>query len=48
MSKIEAKVGTLNVGIMTGKGCKIMDMMERRKVDILCIQEIRWERKQEA
>ncbi|KAK3530930.1 hypothetical protein QTP70_006515 [Hemibagrus guttatus] len=27
---------------MTGKGKELADMMERRKVDILCVQETRW------
>ncbi|KAK3525653.1 hypothetical protein QTP70_002564 [Hemibagrus guttatus] len=27
---------------MTGKGRELADVMERRKVDILCVQEIRW------
>ncbi|KAK3556522.1 hypothetical protein QTP70_008290 [Hemibagrus guttatus] len=27
---------------MTGKGRELADMMERRKVDILCVQETRW------
>ena len=37
--KMEVKVGTLNVGIMTGKGRELADMMLKRKVDILCVQE---------
>ncbi|KAK3569500.1 hypothetical protein QTP86_031667 [Hemibagrus guttatus] len=36
------RIGTLNVGTMTGKGRELADMMERRKVDILCAQETRW------
>ncbi|KAK3506807.1 hypothetical protein QTP70_028370 [Hemibagrus guttatus] len=36
------RIGTLNVGTMTGKGREMADMMERRKVDILCVQETRW------
>ncbi|KAK3574932.1 hypothetical protein QTP86_019812 [Hemibagrus guttatus] len=36
------RTGTLNVGTMTGKGRELADMMERRKVDILCVQETRW------
>ena len=36
---VEVRVGTLNVGTMTGKGRELADMMERRKVDILCVQE---------
>ena len=36
------KVGTLNVGTMTGKGGELADMMMKRKVDIRCVQETRW------
>lgn len=36
------RVGTLNVGTMKGKGRELADMMERRKVDILCVQETKW------
>ncbi|KAK3549996.1 hypothetical protein QTP86_016957 [Hemibagrus guttatus] len=36
------RIGTLNVGTMTGKGRELADMMERRKVDILYVQETRW------
>ena len=36
------RIGTLNVGSMTGKGREIVDMMERRQVDILCVQETKW------
>ena len=36
------KVGTLNVGTMTGKGRELAEMMVKRKVDILCAQETKW------
>ncbi|KAK3552394.1 hypothetical protein QTP86_011626 [Hemibagrus guttatus] len=36
------RIGTLNVGTMTGKGRELADVIERRKVDILCVQETRW------
>ena len=36
------KVGTLNIGTMTGRGRELADMMERRNVDILCLQETKW------
>ncbi|KAK3553970.1 hypothetical protein QTP70_017462, partial [Hemibagrus guttatus] len=36
------RIGTLNVGTMTGKGRELADVMERRKVDILYVQETRW------
>ena len=39
---IKLLVGTLNVGTMTKKGRELADLMERRKVDILCVQETRW------
>lgn len=32
----------MNIGTMTGKGRELVDMMQRRKVDILCVQETRW------
>ena len=39
---VEIRVGTLNVGTMTGKGRELADVMSRRKLDILCVQETRW------
>ena len=36
------RVGTLNIGTMTGRGKELADMMERRNVDILCLQETKW------
>ncbi|KAG8225277.1 hypothetical protein J437_LFUL006510 [Ladona fulva] len=35
------RIGTLNVGNMNGKSREIVDLMSRRKVNILCIQETR-------
>ena len=40
--KIKLRVATLNVRTMTGKKREIADLMERRGVDILCVQEIGW------
>ena len=37
------RVGALNIGIMTGRKRELEDMMERRNVDILCLQETKWE-----
>ena len=42
VKRIVLRIGTLNVGTMTGKGRELADMMERRKVDILCVQETKW------
>ncbi|KAK3539955.1 hypothetical protein QTP70_019596 [Hemibagrus guttatus] len=36
------RIRSLNVGTMAGKGRELADMMERRKEDILCVQETRW------
>ena len=40
--KIKLRVAPLNVGAMTGKGREVADLMERRGVDILCVQETCW------
>ena len=36
------RIGTLNVGSMTGKSREVAEMMNSRRVDILCVQETRW------
>ena len=36
------RVGTLNIETMTGRGKELADLMERRNVDILCLQETKW------
>ena len=36
------RVGTLNIGMMTGRVRELADMMEQRNVDILCLQETKW------
>ena len=36
------RIGTLNVGSLTGKSREIADLMSRRNIQILCIQETRW------
>ena len=36
-----SNVGTLNVGSMTGRGRELVDLMERRKVGVLFVQETR-------
>ena len=40
--RLLTRVGTLNIGMMTGKGRELADMMEQRNVDILCLQETKW------
>ena len=36
------RVSTLKIRTMTGKGRELVNMMERRNVDILCLQETKW------
>ena len=36
------RVGTLNIGTMTGRGRELADMMEQRNVNIFCLQETKW------
>ena len=36
------RIATLNVGIMTGRGQEVVDIMERRKINIMCVQETKW------
>ena len=36
------RMGTLNIGTMTGRGRELADLMERRNLDILCLQETKW------
>ena len=42
VSNERMRVGTLNVGTMTGRGRELVDLMERRKLGVLCVQETRW------
>ena len=39
---VRVRVGTLNVGTMTGRGRVLADLMEMRKAGVLCAQETRW------
>ncbi|XP_037776610.1 uncharacterized protein LOC119573456 [Penaeus monodon] len=36
------RIGTINVGTMTGRGRALTELMRRGKVDIMCVQETRW------
>ena len=35
-------MGTLNIGTMTGRERELADLMERRNVNILCLQKTNW------
>ena len=36
------RIATLNVSSMTDRGQEVVDFMERRKVNIMCVQETKW------
>ena len=36
------RIGSLNVGTMRGRSGEVIETLERRKVDVCCVQEIRW------
>ena len=36
------RVGTVNVGTMSGRGSEVVEMLMRRNVDVCCAQETRW------
>ena len=38
----EMRVGTWNVGTMTGKGRELVEVSKRRSLDILCVHETKW------
>ncbi|XP_063865377.1 craniofacial development protein 2-like [Scylla paramamosain] len=40
--KIAEGVGSLNVRSMTGRSREVADLMKRRKINILCVQDTRW------
>ena len=35
-------LASLNMDTLTGKGVELVDLMKRRKIRILCLQETRW------
>ena len=36
------RMATLNVGSMTGKGSELADVLNRRRINITCVEETRW------
>ncbi|KAG5604403.1 hypothetical protein H5410_025895 [Solanum commersonii] len=47
MSSVEAeeegKVGSWNIGSLTGKSIELVKILKKRKINIACVQETRWE-----
>ena len=42
LAQFNIRVGTLNVGTLTGRSKEVVGLMERKKIGILCVQETRW------
>ena len=40
--RIKMRLASLNVGSMTGKGREIVEVMQRRRIDVMSVQEVRW------
>ena len=40
--KIKIRIATWNVGTLNGKSREIVEVMRRRKIDVMCVQEVRW------
>ena len=40
--RLGVKVGTWSVGSISGRGTKICEEMRKRRVDVCCLQEVRW------
>ena len=36
------KIGSWNVGSMTGRGRELVEVSKRRNIAILCVQETKW------
>ena len=41
-SRCEVQIGSLNVGTMEGKALEVVEMMQRRRLEVLCVQETKW------
>ena len=41
-TELKFKVGSLNVGTMRGRSGEVVETLTRRKIDICCVQEVRW------
>jgi hypothetical protein len=43
-TKERVRIASLNVGTLTGKSLEVCEMLRRRKVQIGCLQEVRWKK----
>jgi hypothetical protein len=40
--KVCRTIATWNVGSMKAKGIELVDVMQRKSIDIMCVQEVEW------
>ena len=40
--RIGVRVGTRNVGSMSGRGTEVCEELRKRRMDVCCLQEVRW------
>ncbi|XP_055388280.1 craniofacial development protein 2-like [Condylostylus longicornis] len=41
-AKIKIRIGTWNIGSLTGRSKELAEILKRRNIDICCIQELKW------
>ena len=41
-SRCKVRIRSLNVGTMVRKALEVVEMMQRRRLDVLCVQETKW------
>ena len=42
LSRIKFRLGSWNVGTKRGRSRKVVEVLTRRKIDVCCVQEVRW------
>jgi len=39
---VRLRFGTLNIGTLTGRSRELSDALKRRRIDFVCVQEVKW------
>ena len=42
IEEVGVRFGSWNVGSISGKGTELCEELRKRKVDVCCLQEVRW------
>jgi len=40
---VRLRIGSLNIGTLTGRSRELSDALKRRRIDIACVQEVKWQ-----